>query len=379
MKSWLMVPEPGAHDEYRHRVLQHLPRADQRRWAEIYLMGLTHVRGRKSIRNIADFVGAGSAVQSLQQFINQSPWDWDPVRREVARILTETMPVRAWVVEKAVIPKRGDHSVGVARRFVATAGRTVNCQVGLGTYLASDWASVPVDWRILLPNKWTTYGKWRTLARIPDSVTPRSEPQLVLDMIAELTCWGLPGRPVLVNLADESDPCPLLTELDRHGVHFVAEVPSTYEVLAGEQPLTVRDAVDIKRIRDAGVTMVWESPEGVATPVASAVVRPVKPVAPGRADDGSLRLIAYPPAVGHVGERFWVTNMQHRPLAELTSLIRLKARGEDDMNQSQDHYGVRDFEGRSYQGWHHHMTLVSAAHAADLLRSGVREQLSQQH
>ncbi|MFD1052366.1 transposase, partial [Kibdelosporangium lantanae] len=72
--------------DYCDRVLSSLGRVDQRRWGEVYIRGLIFCEGRRSIKHIAAHVG-GCSEQSLQQFVNQSPWDPEPVRRQLATAL----------------------------------------------------------------------------------------------------------------------------------------------------------------------------------------------------------------------------------------------------------------------------------------------------
>src|SRR4051794_19428637 len=92
-------------------------RADQRRWGEVYVRGLADVPGRKSIRRISQLVVGWRADQRLQQFVNQSPWSWEPVRMRLAHQLTAQLEPVAWVVSEAVFRKNGDLSVGVARQY----------------------------------------------------------------------------------------------------------------------------------------------------------------------------------------------------------------------------------------------------------------------
>ena len=129
-----------------------LPRSDQRRWAEVYVRGLIEVQGRKSIRRISDHVLGWRADQCLQQFVNQSPWAWEPVRRGLATQFAATSPPQAWVLEEAVFPKNGDSSVGVAKQYVPSARRTINCQLGMAVLMANETASCPMNWRLVLPH-----------------------------------------------------------------------------------------------------------------------------------------------------------------------------------------------------------------------------------
>src|SRR3954452_18963407 len=163
-----------------------MSRSDQRRWAEVYVRGLIEVPGRKSIRRISDHVLGWRADQCLQQFVNQSPWLWEPVRRSLATQFAATTPARAWVLEEAVFPKNGDSSVGVAKQYVPAARRTVNCQVGLSGFLASQQAEVPVNWRLLLPRNWADDEARRRRSHVPAEETHRSRWLHVLDAIDEM-------------------------------------------------------------------------------------------------------------------------------------------------------------------------------------------------
>src|ERR1700736_1766033 len=99
--------------EFSEEMFASMPRRDQRRWGEIYLRGLMLDGKRKSIEPMAARLGDGDE-QCLQQFVNQSPWSWQPVRARLARRLSAVISPAAWVVDDTGFPKFGRHSVGVA-------------------------------------------------------------------------------------------------------------------------------------------------------------------------------------------------------------------------------------------------------------------------
>ncbi|CAM5674766.1 hypothetical protein SCANM63S_05396 [Streptomyces canarius] len=106
-----------------------LPRRDQRRWGACYLRGLMLDGRRKSIQPMAERLPDGN-MQALQQFVNQSPWDWLPVRRRIAERLCEAVGPEVWVVDYVSFPKCGTASVGVALavlRSVGEAGELPGC------------------------------------------------------------------------------------------------------------------------------------------------------------------------------------------------------------------------------------------------------------
>ena len=94
------------------------------------------VPGRKTIRRISALAGGVAADQSLQQFVNQSPWEWAPVRAELAHLVAGSAPVEAWIAAEVAFPKNGESSVGVGQQYVGPAARTLNCQLAVALSLA---------------------------------------------------------------------------------------------------------------------------------------------------------------------------------------------------------------------------------------------------
>jgi len=104
-------------------ILMTLGRSERRQWGDVYVRGLLATSGRKATASMAAHVSDGN-VQAMQQFIGQSPWPWDPLRKGLARRLVEALhPVAAWVVDDTGFPKKGTHSVGVARQYSGTLGK----------------------------------------------------------------------------------------------------------------------------------------------------------------------------------------------------------------------------------------------------------------
>jgi hypothetical protein len=359
--------------EFAEEVFGQLPRVDQRRWARAYLNGLLTVPGKKTLQRLARAVSASPvAANGLQQFINSSPWEWRPPRAALARAAAQRVPVRAWTVGTSVIPKRGEHSVGVHRRFVRHTGRTLNCQVALGLFASSDQVSLPVDWRILLGCDWLSDEQRRRRARIPDTVRPQREWAHLLGFVDRvLADRALPAAPLVTDLGTVPDTLPLVAGLLRRGVDFAVEVSSGLPLLPVGPALPVAPARPPAVPRPRGATrparelptqghiVTTAGPDGRPRQLAvhSALVQlplanEARPV---------LRLFAE--RGGPAGElRFWLTNLVDRRITDLLALTAHAARTGAAISALEDGFGVRDFEGRSYPGWHHHMTMVSAAY-----------------
>ncbi len=100
----------------------------------------------------------GAAHQSLHHFVAKAAWDdaavLAGVRDLVLPALLERGPIRAWIIDDTGMPKKGRHSVGVARQHCGQIGKQDNCQVAVSLSLATDHASLPVAFRLYLPEAW---------------------------------------------------------------------------------------------------------------------------------------------------------------------------------------------------------------------------------
>ena len=184
---------------FAEEVLAPLARKDQRRWGEVYLRGLMLDGRRKSIEPMAARLPDGDE-QCLQQFVNQSPWGWEPVQRRLAvRMSAEIVP-EAWVLDDTGFPKFGRQSVGVARQYCGALGKIGNCQIGVSVSGVTAQASCPLNWRLFLPEEWDDDPR-RVVCRVPDDVRHEPKWQLALAMIDELRDWGLTPPVVLGDAA----------------------------------------------------------------------------------------------------------------------------------------------------------------------------------
>ncbi|MCV2459450.1 transposase [Streptomyces sp. ICN988] len=374
--------------------LRSIPRSDQRRWGEVYVRGLLAVRGKKTMRALAGGAGSG-AEQSLYQFISKSPWDADPVRGDLARLLVERAQPRAWVVQPLVITKVGRHTVGVERQWVSHIGRVVNCQQAMSVWLAGDRGSCPVEWQLALPECWTDQEDLRRRACIPTDVGPCPPEQCALDSLSKMAReWALSGRPVVMDLRQTS-PQPVCAQLTARRLPFVVRVdPSSITPVppgpktAPGTPAPIPRPGPAQGPHRAGG---WVGPAGLlsalhrqrmpvewfdpaqqtmrATSVGAARIAlrkdPTAHRQPERLD--LVLLAAWTDPSRRSPSEFWLSNLAQAQLGTVYRTAMLSRRVERDLAEVSDAVGIRDFEGRSYRGWHHHMTMVSLAHAATVL------------
>jgi SRSO17 transposase len=366
-----------------------LVRSEQRAWSGCYLRGLMLDGRRKSIEPMAARLADGDE-QGLQQFVNQSPWDEAIVRANLARRMCAEPEPEAWVIDDTGFAKKGRCSVGVGRQYSGTLGRVDNCQVGVSVNAATDRASCPLDWRIFLPKDWDDDQERRAKAHVPDEVRHREKWRLALDMIDELAGWGV--RPPLVCAdAGYGEITGFRGGLDERDIPYVVQVKagtSAYSQTVCRQrpdyggkgrPPTARYRTKPSSLRDLVLAVgpdqarevTWR--EGSRGPMTSRFVwLRVKPanahlVSAACAADRELTvrwLLAEWPAGTDAPTDYWLSSLPvDTDPAELVRLAKLRWRIEHDYRELKHGLGLDHFEGRSYRGWNHHVTLVSVAHA----------------
>jgi hypothetical protein len=357
-----------------------LPRADQRKKGVEYVRGLLEVPGRKSIRNIASLIGGRATDQSLHHFISESTWDWTPVRQALARYLVPRLPVEAWVVQDTVIRKAGQHSVGVDRRFVPAEGRVLNAQQTIGVWAASGCRSSPVDWGLHLSPTWTGDRSPGDRATIPDSIEAETlSDQAVRLCVGMVSEWGMPVRPVVLD-AGSFNLAVLFDRLGRKGIPLLARVDQSVPLLVSDPALTGHrgsasmPAGDVMRAasgtRQPAQWREFGRGGGVRSGLIGSVTVRLPSGRTGRLWAGGgqrLALVGLAETGQQNAPQLWLTNLtSHHPMSLLT-LFTLLERVRGDYGEVAKNVGIEDYVGRSFDGWHRHMTLASAAHAIAVL------------
>jgi hypothetical protein len=374
---------------FSQELFAQLPRTDQMKWAEVYLRGLLATQGRKSVRRMAETVTtSATASQSLQQFVSASPWDWNATRQELVRWIDGRFTPQAWTVVPAVLPKRGSHSVGVHRRFVPELDRTINCQLSVGLFLSGGGEHLPVGWRLHLPERWTKDPEARRRARVPDAVPFRPHWAHTVGLVDALAAHSsVAAAPVVADVGSTPDARPVVERLNGGGHGFVLAVADDLQLLPDPSPVRSagavaagrpagavaagRPAVETARqrllrggVRHPHITTVVGADgrprraQVVSVPTRTPVLRPdgTRTVAAGRL------FAEWEPHRRRPG-RIWLTNLVQHRMEELLGLTQLLQGAVDTVAAMGEHHGIQDFEGRSFPGWHRHMTLVSAAYA----------------
>jgi SRSO17 transposase len=144
----------GRLDRFLADLTASLGRSERHRWAKVYLQGLLMEGGRKSIEPLAERI-TGADVQSLRQFVGQSPWAVEQIQQRLAEKVVDLLAEpEVWMIDETSFPKAGAASVGVARQYCGALGKIANCQVAVSLHWSTCAASCPLAWRLYLPQAW---------------------------------------------------------------------------------------------------------------------------------------------------------------------------------------------------------------------------------
>ncbi|MFF4125461.1 transposase, IS4 family [Microbispora rosea] len=396
-----MPPEHLAHvrrqlELFAAEMFAPLARRDQRAKGLTYLRGLLLDGRRKSMQPMAERLGVDH--QGLQQFLTSSTWDPTEVRRRLATRAIDTITPAAWVIDDTGFPKDGIASPGVARQYSGTLGKVGNCQIGVSVHAVTDAASCPLNWRLFLPASWdpahagddeataAQVTARRARCAIPDGEHHRPKWQLAVEMLDELAAWGL-VPPLVVADAAYGDNARLRAALAERGCHYVVQVkgavtahhatdepdPVTYSGRGRpprphrypNRPISLREHV-LAVGRQAAITVTWRTGSKGAMTAQFVILVRVAGRRPHPAGDGTLPvnvLIAQWPAGEAEPIKYWLTDLPaDTPSATLIALAKIRWRIEHDYRELKTGLGLDHFEGRSWIGWHRHVTLVTAAH-----------------
>jgi SRSO17 transposase len=366
-----------------------LVRSEQRKWSGVYLRGLMLDGKRKSIEPMAARLPDGDE-QCLQQFVNQSPWDERVVRRNLAERMCAEIEPDVWIIDDTGFVKKGRWSVGVARQYSGTLGRVDNCQIGVSINAATDEASCPINWRVFLPEEWDDDAERRAKAHVPDDVGHREKWRLALDMLDELTAWGV-AVPVVCADAGYGEITAFRRGLSDRQLEYVVQVKAGTSAYPRDvrperpdspgrgrppgpryrtAPSSLKALVlDAGKRAAAGVSWREGSRGRMHSRFVAVRVRPANRELRAAAHAAATELqecwlLAEWPSDADEPTDFWLSTLPaDTPLAQLVRLAKARWRIEHDYRELKDALGLAHFEGRSYRGWHHHVTCVSVAHA----------------
>jgi SRSO17 transposase len=367
--------------------------ADRAKPLRDYCQGLMLPCERKSVEPMAAVTAperTAAQHQSLLHFVGEGRWSDErmlaKVREMVLPAIERHGPIEAWIIDDTGFPKKGTHSVGVARQYCGQLGKQDNCQVAVSLSLANAHASLPVAYRLYLPESWASDTARRQKA---EEIGFQTKPEIALDQIRAACAAGLPRGVVLMD-AGYGAHIDLRTAVTALGLPYVAGILSNTTVWAPgtgplppkpyvrgrgrptkqlrrdaeHQPVKVKDfafSLPAKEWR----TITWR--EGSNVPLKSRFARLRIRIAHrdfNRSEPWPEEwlLIEWPKGEQEP-TKYWLSTLpENIGFARLVDLAKLRWRIERDYQELKQEVGLGHFEGRGWRGFHHHATLCIAAY-----------------
>jgi SRSO17 transposase len=381
--------------DYLDEVAAVLGHASRAAAARAYCTGLLLPGARKSVEPMAARIEPGrvrARHQSLHHVVAKAVWDdaavLAAVRRQVLPALERRGPVRYWIIDDTGFPKRGEHSVGVARQYCGQLGKQDNCQVAVSLSVANDHASLPIAHRLYLPETWARDPERRARAGVPEGIGFETKPEIALAQIRAAQAEGVPPGVVLGD-AGYGVETGFRAAIAGLGLAYALGVQSSASLWPpGEAPLPVppyggrgrpptrvrrapgREPVSAKRLAEglparAWRTITWRegSRTGLTSRFAALRVRPAHRDQKRSEPWPEEWLLIERPEGAAEPAKYWLSNLPPRTaLRELVRAAKACWLVERDHQELKQEIGLGHYEGRGWRGFHHHASLCIAAY-----------------
>jgi len=389
----------GASESRFRRFVERLAEAvrhvDREEPLRAYCIGLMLPGDRKSVEPMAARVEprrVGAMHQAMHHFVANAPWDEEAVLAAVREWALPALEarggIRAWIVDDTGFPKKGKHSVGVARQYCGQLGKQDNCQVAVSLSVANDAASLPIAFRLYLPREWAEDEQRRHKVGVPEEVVFRTKPQIALAQIEAAMRAGVPQGVVLADAAYGND-ADFRDQITGWKLAYVVGLQSSTTVWPpGCEPLPPRpyggrgrptklmrrspehQPVSIKALalslppsRYRSVTWREGSAGKLRSRFAAVHVRPAhRDIWRATPRPEEWLLIEWPAGEPEPTKYFFSTLPAATSLKELVALAKLRWRIERDYQDLKQELGLGHYEGRGWRGFHHHAALAIAAY-----------------
>ena len=344
----------------------------------LYACGILTDGERKSVEPIASRLTDKERAEAMQAkllwFLARSPWEDRPVREYTSRYAIEEMERRRsithWTLDDTGFLKQGRCSPGVQRQYTGSAGKVCNCQVAVSLTVSNEHEQLPIDMRLYVPEPWAADAARRSATKIPDSVEYQPKWKIGLDMIEAALEAGVP-RGIVLGDADYGTKTELRDRLEELGLTYAVGVHSTTMVRrvygsgssrrVGQRMSAEEIAFSLKEKDIRKVT--WREGTKASLQGKFAVVR----VEAMRGDDPPRPeqwLVIEWPDGSHLPKHYTLSNLpEDMSRKQLVRHIKERWRTERVYEDLKGELGLDHFEGRTYTGWNHHVTIVLACFA----------------
>jgi len=345
-----------------------------------YAIGLLGDGERKSMEPIAARSCAApeemeAQHQRLGHFIRDATWSDERVRVEAARYALELMTAReriqTWILDDTGFLKQGTHSVGVQRQYTGSAGKVTNCQVGVSLSIATRADHLPVDFELYIPQTWVDDSARRKETRVPEALLFKTKPDLALQMLDRALKNGLPKGIVL---ADEGygNSKEFRQAVRARGLDYAVAVSATTSVWLADRNgklsknrISVRDLAIRLSAKGFRRTAWREGTRGILHArfaLRRVVVGKGKGRPPAKPETQWLlmewRNDEAEPAHFHL-----LTLSKNTTRKQMVRIVKERYRTERAYEDLKGELGLDHFEGRTFPGWHHHVSVALCCYA----------------
>jgi SRSO17 transposase len=349
--------------------------------ARTYLLGLLLPGDRKSMGPIAERL-PNTTVDRIQNFLTDSPWDADLLQTRLLQVMARRFahPSGCLSLDDTGFPKQGNASVGVGRQWCGALGKNANCQVGVSLYYVrpatsgahADLIGFSGGIRLYLPERWCASPSRREKARVPETVEFAEKWRIALALVDRVRRLQIPHRAVLAD-ADYGRSGELRAALRERGEAYALGVqPRALSVVPESDPS--HRPISAQRLAQELSPSAWRRivwGKGTQGPLAMELARVrVEVWHQGRVVGNRRPLVP-------TGEKGWLLcerrsnetkayllwGLDALSLRQQARIIRTRWPIEQGYQQMKEELGLDHFEGRTWPGWHHHVTMVSLAHA----------------
>lgn len=370
--------------------------ADRHTPLKNYCKGLLLPGERKSVEPMAARLAPNDVRrmhQSLHHLVADAPWNDEEMLAEVREYVLPTMqkqgPVVAWIVDDTGFPKQGKHSVGVARQYCGQIGKHDNCQAAVSLSVSTWSSSLPIAWRLYLPEVWCQDSERCQQAGVPEGIEFQTKPEIALQQIRKAVEQEIAVGVVLAD-AGYGNGTPFRTALTKLGLSYMVGIESSTTVWEpGQQPLPApprkpgrgatpkrlqRNAdhqpISVKQLALRLPSSDWKdiawrpgSQEALRSRFAAVRVRPAHRDEKRTVPRPEEWLLIEWPKKESEPTKYWLSTLPEK--TSLKSLVKIAKHRwiiERDYEELKQELGLGHYEGRSWRGFHHHATLCIAAY-----------------
>jgi SRSO17 transposase len=339
-----------------------------------YCVGLLATEGRKSVEPMAALTAPATVSaqhQKLLHFVANARWSDERVMAKVQELVVPAIerhgPIEVWIIDDTSFPKKGSQSVGVQHQYCGELGKQANCQVVVTLSIANHHASLPIAYRLYLPEAWAENTARRKQAHVPENITFKTKPQIALEQIRAAYAAQVPAGVALMDPAYGSDSS-LRNGIRELEGNYVAGVWSSVKVRSAArhgEPHARMSVKDIARRlpQHAWRTIRWR--EGTNDQLRSRFARIRVHASPTRGRRGrpeETLLIEWPEGEAEP-THYWLSTLDNKTsFRRLVDFAKMRWRIERDYQDLKQEIGLGHYEGRGWRGFHHHGAMCIAAY-----------------